>query len=207
MVQPLGDSAVLVRFGSHLDAVANRRAVGFARVLAFEPIAGVVEIVPSLVSVLLRYDPLRTRYGDVAGEIQIALGRIVDDDPGGEISIDVHFDGADLAEVAATLNLTTEQFIEHHNRRPMRVLATGFAPGFVYCGFHEDAMVLPRRNAVRPLVPAGTVLFAAGQTAIAATGIPTGWHVIGRTDFLNFDPNTLPPTRLRAGYSIRFKAV
>jgi allophanate hydrolase subunit 1 len=48
------------------------------------------------------------------------------------------------------------------------------------------------------------VLFAAGQTAIAATPIRTGWHVIGRTAFQNFDPQRSPPTRLSAGDLVQF---
>ncbi|MNL83489.1 Kinase A inhibitor [compost metagenome] len=68
-------------------------------------------------------------------------------------------------------------------------------------------MALPRRDRVRALVSAGSVLFAAGQTAIAATDIPTGWHVIGRSDFSNFDPTATPPTRLRAGDSVVFEGI
>ena len=37
-----------------------------------------------------------------------------------------------------------------------------------------------------------------------ATPIPTGWHVIGRTDFANFVPDRDPPTRLREGDEISF---
>ena len=85
------------------------------------------------------------------------------------------------------------------------MLATGFAPGFVYCGFHEAELALVRREHVRPLVEAGAVLFAAGQTAIAATPIRTGWHIIGRTAFQNFDALAAPPTRLSAGDLIRFE--
>src|SRR5690606_22974103 len=98
-------------------------------------------------------------------------------------------------------------FVAAHNAVPLRVLATGFAPGFVYCGLHRDALVLPRRTAIRPLVPVGSVLFAAGQTAIAATEMPTGWHVIGYTTFRNFDPAATPPTRLGAGDAVRFAVV
>ena len=114
------------------------------------------------------------------------------------------FDGPDLGEVADLVNLLPEAFVETHNAAALRVLATGFAPGFVYCGFHGREMVVPRREAVRPMVPAGTVLFAAGQTAIAATPIRTGWHVIGKTTFQNFDPARQPPTLLNAGDAIRF---
>jgi inhibitor of KinA len=87
------------------------------------------------------------------------------------------------------------------------VLATGFAPGFVYCGFHEAGLRVPRRAAVRPPVAPGSVLFAAGQTAIAATPVPTGWHLIGRTDFINFDAMRDPPTILQEGDLVAFEAV
>jgi inhibitor of KinA len=103
--------------------------------------------------------------------------------------------------------LSRDAFVERHCAAPLRVLATGFAPGFVYLGFHEEALRVPRRAAVRGRVPAGTVLFAAGQTAITSTDIPTGWHVIGRTGFRNFDPEVLPPTRLAAGDTVRFEVV
>jgi inhibitor of KinA len=208
MVQTLGDSTILVRFGSRLDEKANRLAIGFARALESQPIAGIVEIVPSLVSVLLRYDPLNSRHQDIEGEIRLRLHGALKERAGDLHRIGVRFGaeaGPDLEEVAGLLKLSADEFIARHNAAPLRVLATGFAPGFVYCGFHDETLTLPRRDKVRPLVPAGSVLFAAGQTAIAATDIPTGWHVIGRTDFSNFDPTMEPPTQLRAGDSVSFE--
>ena len=210
MVQTLGDSAILVRFGSTLDEKANRRAISFAAALENDPVAGIIEIVPSLVSVLVRYDPRHSRHQDIEGELRLRLHGTPLDQSGTQHHIAVRFGGEtgpDLAEVAALLNLSTSEFLTRHNAQPLRVLATGFAPGFVYCGFHEEPLTLPRRNAVRPIVPAGSVLFAAGQTAIAATDIPTGWHLIGRTDFANFAPRATPPTRLRVGDLISFEAV
>ncbi|KFL28794.1 hypothetical protein JP75_24290 [Devosia riboflavina] len=208
MVQTLGDSTILVRFGSRLDENANRRAIGFAAALESDGIAGIVEIVPSLVSVLLRYDPLISRHQDIEGEIRLLLHGVPEERAGAAHRIGVRFGGEagpDLEEVAGLLRLSPEEFVARHNALPLRVLATGFAPGFVYGGFHPEALTLPRRDTVRPLVPAGSVLFAAGQTAITATDIPTGWHVIGHTDFANFAPDAEPPTRLRAGDSISFE--
>lgn len=208
MVQTLGDSTILVRFGSRLDENANRRAIGFAAALESEPVAGIVEIVPSLVSVLLRYEPLISRHQDIEGEIRLRLLGAQEDRIGSIHQVGVRFGGdagPDLEEVSGLLKLSAQEFVALHNALPLRVLATGFAPGFVYCGFHQSALVLPRRDKVRALVPSGSVLFAAGQTAIAATDIPTGWHVIGHTDFSNFEPDAEPPTRLRTGDSITFE--
>jgi len=203
---PLGDGALLVRFSGELSEPANRAAIALARRIEADPIDGVEEIAPGLVSVLLRLKP-GAEFWRISGEVRLRLGENAEAGAAARRDIAVRFDGADLAEVAASLKLTPAAFIKRHNAAPLRVLATGFAPGFVYCGFHLPDLVVPRREAVRPMVPAGTVLFAAGQTAIAATPIRTGWHVIGRTAFQNFDPAAMPPTMLRAGDEIRFTVV
>ncbi|MCP8882073.1 allophanate hydrolase subunit 1 [Devosia sp. XJ19-1] len=203
-IMPLGDSALLVRFGTSLDDEANQATLTLAARLDAEPIFGVLEVVPSLVSVLLRYDPLQISPGHLAGEIALRLGQGNEAREPHVHDIAVVFDGVDLAEVAAALGLSENDFIAQHNAAPLRVLTTGFAPGFVYCGLHSEALVLPRRTQVRPSVPVGSVLFAAGQTAITATEVPTGWNVIGSTSFRNFVPQNDPPTRLQAGDLVRF---
>lgn len=201
---PLGDRALLVRYSTELSDEANLAAVALARRLESERIDGVEEVAPGLVSVLLRLRAA-SDVPRVRGEVMLRLG----EDPNPRLSndhrIEVSFDGEDLAEVAGRLSMTPDAFVARHNAKPLRVLATGFAPGFVYCGFHGPDLIVPRRESVRPMVPAGTVLLAAGQTAITATPIRTGWHVIGRTSFQNFDPGASPPTRLRAGDRISFE--
>ncbi|HEY8595663.1 MAG TPA: allophanate hydrolase subunit 1 [Devosiaceae bacterium] len=210
-ILPLGDSAILVRFADKLDDLGNRAAVGFSRHLEDHPIPGVLEIMPNLVSVLLRYDATTTGFDSLAGEVRLAIAAS-DGQPAGEETrqeIEVEFGGEagpDLGSVASALNMSVDEFIQAHNASDLRVLATGFAPGFVYCGLHDQSLRLERRRDVRSRVPAGSVLFAAGQTAIAATPIPTGWHVIGRTGFRNFDPEADPPTMLRAGQRVKFRS-
>jgi KipI family sensor histidine kinase inhibitor len=210
LIRPLGDSALLVRFGDSLDDAANRAAIAFAARLDAALPAGVLEIAPGLVSVLLRFDPVATDGETLAGELRLMLL----EDAGSaaleprEHVIPVSYgggNGPDLDDVAAALKTTPDRFVRAHNLTPLRVLAIGFAPGFAYCGFHPEVMRLPRRREVRPRVPAGTILFAAGQTAIAATEVPTGWHVIGRTDLSNFEPDFDPPVTLRPGDRVRFE--
>ena len=211
LIVPLGDRGLLVRFAGALSDEANFATLKFASRLRQQTPEGVTETDPNLVSVLLKYDPTQVDFDRLAGEVRLLLGQ-----PERHRSavpkrhqIAVSFggeDGPDLAEVSKKLKLSQKDFIAAHNARPLRVLTTGFAPGFVYCGFHPEHLQLPRRTSTRPLVPAGTVLFAAGQTAITATALPTGWHVIGRTDFRNFDPQKDPPTQLREGDEIVFEA-
>jgi KipI family sensor histidine kinase inhibitor len=204
-ILPLGDSALLVRFDTTLTDAANRAAIALASLLEREPLPGVVEVVPNLVSVLLRYDPFVAAPSAIAGELRLRLFGLSELTASvAKWTVSVTFDGPDLDEVAAMLDMPVGDFITAHNASPLRVLATGFAPGFVYCGLHPQHLVLPRRTVVRPAVPPGSVLFAAGQTAITATEMPTGWHVIGRTDFTNFDTSATPPTRMAAGDHVQF---
>lgn len=212
MIGPLGDQAILIRFGTQLTEAANRSAVACARRLRADPPAGTVEVAASLVSVLVRYDARRTPYEQLAGDLRLALAALRPEEAvtGRRHLLQAEFGGEagpDLDEVASKLELTPEAFIAHHNAAPLRVLSTGFAPGFVYCGLHGERMHLPRRSTVRPSVPPGTLLFAAGQTAVTATSVPTGWHVIGRTVFRNFDPEASPPTVLAEGDAVAFEAL
>jgi len=212
VIVPLGDQGLLVRFGTTLSEEANLATIAFARRLQGRLPEGVSEIDPNLVSVLLKYDPRRIGFERLAGEVRLLIGAPVEAKARKlrRHKIAVSFGGQagpDLEEVAATLGLSADAFVATHNARPLRVLTTGFAPGFVYCGFHPENFVVPRRTVVRPSVPAGTLLFAAGQSAITGTAIPTGWHVIGRTEFRNFDPKRDPPTILDEGDELTFEAL
>lgn len=211
-IVPLGDRGLLVQFATTLSDEANLAAIAFAQLLQERMPDGVSEIDPNLVSVLLKYDPAQVDFERLAGEVRLLIGAPVGRRRRKRTRrrIAVRFGGEagpDLEEVAEALGLPAHAFVAAHNARPLRVLTTGFAPGFVYCGFHPEQMVVPRRTAVRASVPAGTVLFAAGQTAITATVIPTGWHVIGHTEFRNFDPHQDPPTVLREGDELAFEAL
>lgn len=205
LILPLGDRGLLIRFGETLSDAANRAAIALAARIGTAAIPGVVEVAPNLISVLVLYDPAKLSFDRLAGEIRL-LTSIPDDSAaiGARHTAAVRFDGDDIEEVASLVHLPVADFVAAHNSAALRVLATGFAPGFIYCGLHAEALVVPRRSVVRRQVPAGTVLFAAGQTAITSTPIPTGWHVIGNTDFRNFDPAAEPPTSVRAGDTMQF---
>lgn len=209
LIVALGDVALLVRFGDTLDGAANRAAIAFARRVRAEALPAVTEVASTLVSTLVRFDPASVDGDRLAGELSLIAARDVrpgePKDDGRNHRVAVDFDGPDLGYVSETLGLSEVDFVAAHNERPLRVLAIGFAPGFVYCGFHPEKLHMPRRTEVRPSVPAGTVLFAAGQTAIAATPVPTGWHVIGHTDLRNFDPDGDPPVAVLAGDVVKFE--
>ncbi|SFZ82027.1 sensor histidine kinase inhibitor, KipI family [Devosia enhydra] len=209
LIQPLGDRGMVVRFGTALDDGANSRAISLARRVEAAAIEGVDAATPGLVSVFIAYDPHHIGFARLAGEIRIlANGPDGADTASRAHDLPVRYgglDGPDLGPVADALGLSPEAFIAAHRNDTLRVLAIGFAPGFAYCGFHRENLAIPRRREVRQTVPAGSILFAARQTAIAATEIPTGWHVIGRTETptLMLAPDAAH-CLLKAGDAVRF---
>jgi allophanate hydrolase subunit 1 len=56
-------------------------------------------------------------------------------------------------------------------------------------------------------VAAGSVAIAASQTAVYPLDTPGGWHIIGTTSTVMFDPTRDPPALLAAGDSVRFEPV
>ncbi len=206
---PLGDCGLLVRFGSALDSDINEVAVRSARVLADAQLDGALEICPSLVSVFIRYDPIQTSFMGLCQNVRMALtyahSNLFLSPQTHHIEIAYGGDeGPDLSAVAQKLGMGIDAFIEAHNQSNLRVLAVGFAPGFTYFGLHGKNMNVPRRTDLHTKMPPGSILFAAGQTAITASYVPTGWNVIGRSKFQNFDETSSPPTLLHAGDKIVF---
>lgn len=203
-ILPVGDSGLLIRFSSQLTDQANLAAVRAASALSRAELWGIREIVPSLVSVFVKYDPATIDFETLAGEMRLRLSTLAEqaEPETRHVRMNVSFGGdcgPDLEQASEACGLGPADFVAAHNRSALRVLAVGFAPGFIYCGMHPEELHIPRKADVRPNVPPGSVLFAAGQTAITSTWVPTGWYVIGHTEFRNFLPGESVVTPVRAG--------
>lgn len=115
--------------------------------------------------------------------------------------------GPDLAHVAAYNQLTHEQVIEKHTSRTYLVYMIGFAPGFAFMGGMDEAIATPRKDSPRARIPIGSVGIAGAQTGIYPLETPGGWQLIGRTPLALFRSNDTPPSYLRAGDTVTFKAI
>jgi len=206
-LSPLGDSALLVTFGDRIDSSTRDRVLALADRLGHRRDLGIVELVPATVSLAIRYDPRTTDYGSLRDVVQTSIGGPVPTPPAGRlITIPVRYDGPDLAEVAAKTGLTQAEVVARHSAREYQVALLGFVPGFGYLTALDPRLVLPRRSAPRPRVPAGSVAIAGEQTGIYPAATPGGWHLLGRTRTVMFDPARDPPGLLAVGDRVRFVA-
>jgi allophanate hydrolase subunit 1 len=55
-------------------------------------------------------------------------------------------------------------------------------------------------------VPAGSVAIAAEYTAVYPRASPGGWHLLGTTDEVMFDPDRASPALFEPGARVRFRA-
>lgn len=178
-------------------------ALGVQRAVAEGRVTGIIDLVPAEATLLIRYagQPPEAWLDDVT-VIPALPGS-----HGSSIEIPVVYDGEDLDEVARACGLSPEEVIDLHQEPTYRVAFCGFAPGFAYLRGIDPRLARPRRESPRTRVPAGSVAIAAGYSAIYPAPSPGGWHLIGRTDTVMFDPRRDPPALLTPGATVRFHAV
>ena len=204
---PLGDSAITIVLGTERSTELLDRVHATAAILAGEKLAEVQDVVPAYLGVAVFYDSLRASYGEVAAKVLAVCERATTSatpDTIREHEIPITYDGADLAQVSASTGISIDEVVARHSGGRYTVDLLGFVPGFAYLSELDAALQLPRRPQPRPRVPAGSVAIAGAQTAVYPLDTPGGWHIIGRTDRVMFDPSRDPPALLRAGDIVRF---
>lgn len=112
--------------------------------------------------------------------------------------------GPDLPALADLAGMGTADYINSHAATDYVVAFLGFQPGFPYLRGLPPALHAPRRPTPRVQVAAGSVAIGGAYTGIYPAGGPGGWHIIGRTASVLFDPQRNPPALLMPGDRVRF---
>jgi len=208
----VGDAAASLELGDAVDPALSARVLATDAELGRSPREGLLERVPSFRSLLVRFDAGRVGFGAVRDALLRALEASAAREPpiGRLHELPVRYggeDGPDLESVARAVGLEPAQVAALHAGDSYGVFMLGFRPGFPYLGLLPERLALPRRATPRPRVPAGSVALAARQTGIYPEASPGGWHLIGRTNALLFDPFAERPALLEPGDRVRFVPV
>ena len=208
---PLGDSAVTILFGAERSTELLRMVHSAARSLEAAKIPHVEDVVPAYLALTVFYDPLHVSYEEISATLMAACDRATHSSSKSaqsrEHRIPVRYDGMDLEAVATSTGLSVEEVIARHSRRTYTVDLLGFVPGFAYLSELDASLQLPRRAQPRPRIAAGSVAIAAAQTAVYPLDTPGGWHIIGSTQTVMFDPARDAPALLAPGDTVRFERV
>jgi KipI family sensor histidine kinase inhibitor len=208
-ILPVGESAFTVEFGDAVDIALNRQVHALDRVLAANPIPGIVETVPTYRSLLVMYDPAQSSTGAMRDALSQALASMTTAalPEGRLVEVPVRYGGSwgpDLETVAAHCGISTREVIRQHAEPVYHVAMLGFAPGFAYLLGLPPALATPRLATPRVRVPPGSIGVAGAQTGIYALETPGGWRIVGQTGLALFDLDRDDPFLLRAGDRVRF---
>jgi KipI family sensor histidine kinase inhibitor len=226
---PLGDSALIVRLRDRFDDAPEEtlnEVLGAVQLLRSAAIPGVIELAPAYTSIALFFDPLRVAKAAQGNPLSDWLSERINAvvaagaDRGRRrkakrsgttpIEIPVCYDAEfapDLEDVARHAQISTREVIDLHASSEYRVACVGFVPGFPFLAGLPNKLTTPRRPAPRKEIPPGSVGIGGAQTGIYPLRSPGGWNLIGRTPLCLFDPEKTPPTLLRAGDRVRFRAI
>ena len=168
---------------------------------------GVTDAVPAYASLAVHYDCTEISRDDVEDWINEAASREDDETPHETLSRSpCCMTAKTLKRRQKSREWTTSR--RSMQRRTYRVYFLGFTAGFPYLGGLDERLAkVPRLPTPRQLVSSGSVGVAAGQTGVYTRDTPGGWHLLGRTDAVLFDPAREPPSLLKPGDAVRFSAV
>ncbi|PIP00710.1 5-oxoprolinase subunit PxpB [Pleomorphomonas carboxyditropha] len=205
IISDAGTGALLldVAGGGAFDEGRQARLLALADSLAGAD--GIDDVVPGMNNLMVAFDPLAIDAGAMqrrladGWRIAAASGRA-----GRAHEIAVAYGGPDLRDFAASLGLTVDEVVKRHAGAVYKVAAIGAMPGFPYLSGLDPALATPRRAMPRQGVPKGAVIVGGGQAGIMPITAPSGWHILGHTDFTLFDPHRAAPATLMAGDTVRF---
>jgi KipI family sensor histidine kinase inhibitor len=197
-VLPYGDCAVLLELAEPAEVLALRDGL-----LARQDPA-IRAVVPAARTVLVEFDPARTDPERIGGIAAACVAEPADPPTSDLLRLPVHYDGADLAEVAEHCGLSVPELVELHSAAEYTVQFCGFSPGFGYLTGLDDRLRLPRLATPRAQVPAGSVAIADEYTGVYPRSSPGGWRLLGQTPAVLFDLHRDPPALLRPGRRVRF---
>jgi KipI family sensor histidine kinase inhibitor len=195
--RPYGPEAWLI---DDVDAPA-----AWADALAAMDVPGVVEIVPAESTVVVRC--ARDRHEAIGDILDIVVAAEQRSDAEAAVTIEVVYDGPDIAELAHVARVSVDDVVRLHVTGSYEVAFCGFSPGFGYLSGIDRRLHVPRRSTPRVSVPAGSVGIAAGYTCVYPSASPGGWYLIGRTAATLWDVERTSPALLRPGRQVRFRQV
>ena len=204
--------AIILYFGEVISEAVSDKVLSLYQYLKTNPTEGIIEIIPSYITLYLQFDLRLHTHEELFAEITKLSAQQADTIvlAGRMMTIPAYFDpsvGLDLARVASLHGLSIEEVVKIYTEKTYRVYTIGFAPGYAYMGSVDARIATPRLATPRTQIPKGSVALANTQCAVYPQASPGGWNILGRTYIEMFDRSIEGFSYLRAGDRVQFEPV
>lgn len=158
----------------------------FIRDRAFCHKFGIYDIVPSYNSIAFHFD-----YKDLDCLQEAILAKTESIDFSAIIDskthyIEVDYSGEDLPKISEILGVEISEIIKRHTQVEYHIAMLGFKPYFPYLLGLDKSLSAPRLATPRNRIPTGSVAIGGSQTTIFPEQSPSGWNIIGVSNFRDF---------------------
>lgn len=213
------DSAILVvvEDGEPRPPGVHPLVADLVQRLRRRPPDGVLDLVPSLTSLLVVLDPTVVDPAAIERGVRAALDEArgapthaSPSHPQRRWSLPLCTESEhapDLRAVAAICGVSADAVVAALLAADHRVALLGNQPGLPYLTGLDSAIAPARLPHPRAAVAPGAVGVAIGMTCIYPRGGPGGWHIVGRTPARLLDARLEPPVLLAPGDAVRFTPV
>lgn len=205
-----GEAALVVEFGRSIEPAIHNRVLALDEALTKRALPGVVELVPTIRSLMIHYDPLVIERAALVEAVRGAGAASSETKPARRWTIPCCYDpqfGEDIASIADQLGMTPERVVALHSGATYRAYMYGFLPGFCYLGGLPQELTVSRQVTIRPPHPPGTIMIGAGMGLITTFAMPTGWWLVGRTAERMFSLARKQTFLAAVGDEIKFDAI
>jgi KipI family sensor histidine kinase inhibitor len=205
-----GEAALVVEFGHTIEPDVHNRVLALDAALTKRALTGVVELVPTIRSLMIHYDPLVIDRAALVEAVRGIGSGAADTKPTRRWTIPCCYDpqfGEDIATIATQLGMTSASVIALHSGATFQAYMYGFLPGFCYLGGLPKELNVARRVTIRAPHPTGTIMIGAGMGLITTFAMPTGWWLVGRTPERMFSPARKGTFLAAVGDEIKFDPI
>ena len=205
-----GEAALMVEFGRTIEPAIHNRVLALDAALSKKALPGVLELVPTIRSLMIHYDPLAIDRAALVAAVRGIDTGATETKPARRWTIPCCYDaqfGEDVATIAEQLRMTPERVVALHSGATFQAYMYGFLPGFCYLGGLPKELTVARRLTIRPPHPTGTIMIGAGMGLITTFAMPTGWWLVGRTPERMFSLAREETFLAAVGDEIRFEPI
>ena len=177
-----------------------------------KPPNGIIDLIPSLVNLLVVFDPKTTSSLDLidyVNQLKLSNTKIIYSNPS-HWEIPICYEskyGLDLNFISDQCEVSPEDIVSLHQNKIYKVSMMGFLPGLPFLTELDPKLKLPRKSNPRTLVPSGSIGIAINQSVIYPQDSPGGWNLVGRTPINLFDQRRENAILLSIGDKITFNKI